>query len=834
MLNKKFTSPQDRARTAAFELEEVRAEWEKSVHDYAQTNEGLRSLMDGYCNTKVEIYSHRDRRWGNNSPKHPRLRVAQGKAGIWEGYAQETPKLLFSLPELGENEQLAQRIADLWSTPTPPNYSFHSHYSTSLSTAKERLAALEISVKDVTQETTVSETGESARIIWKGTFVWNNIDISKPQALIEDFTTQIPETDGNDLTDENLPKLAPAYEQWAVKCLDGITEKSSKKIYAGILTTTSSTTRQETYRDDDGKMESSGGDTYISLYIDGEHVTKIHKDYWQHLQRELNLTVNTIAVFTMRQMNAVLAAYNNYMVHKTGFTGSASFPLGPRGRNAMLHELSKDREAHQESMKDARTRAEAEQTIREIQAKNAEITARQSTQDIKETTQHEAGCVKYDALAIIESPYFCCFDADFQEEMLSAVKGRKMHSYREGIDLNRMDAASIQSWKLKTLSIISQANTKKPEAEALLKRQESGEILINFSIPDPFGDTKHKQAWVILPDGSLRPGDKGDFWNMIQPEELAIAWSRRTAGAENIFTVGKLPVNGLSNLQKEAVQTITKTLAEKWDGSTGMSGRTSSAPVGQGWNLTKIATKPSIEQQPALTQSNDYGVTRRIPEAVASYLQQEQDALPKIQHVPTVDELLQERAMQEKAINDATEKREAKRKAREAELTPEVFKEIKQRLDTMDAFFQICTTLPVDTDEKRKFVKIIAEQNIKFVRNQCLTSTMGKKEMETMIAFTIETFKNVANRQKINQDIPKLWDKISHRVEQWRSISELINEELLKGGDIALLLDETIEGEKMTSSLLAKRVAQRFLEQPWKISATEAIVLETKELFTLL
>ncbi len=101
-------------------------------------------------------------------------------------------------------------------------------------------------------------------------------------------------------------------------------------------------------------------------------------------------------------------------------------------------------------------------------------------------------------------------------------------------------------------------------------RVDGGEILINFETWHRRGGMSgNGDGWVIRPDGSLRDRDSDDVcryksdgnyrWNYVNEDELALKWScgtmRDIAGSSE-FIVAKMPVNGLTEAQREAVRRI--------------------------------------------------------------------------------------------------------------------------------------------------------------------------------------------------------------------------------------------------------------------------------------
>jgi hypothetical protein len=122
----------------------------------------------------------------------------------------------------------------------------------------------------------------------------------------------------------------------------------------------------------------------------------------------------------------------------------------------------------------------------------------------------------------------------------------------------------------------------------------AGEILLNFGGKHRWGgSTNQSRQWVIQPDGQERApdssprernGDGSNVWKIVESGELAISWSKIDTGSDHEFFVHKLPVGGCTTQQLLTVERLENEIAQRFDGSVGMSGRTSPT-VGNGWNL---------------------------------------------------------------------------------------------------------------------------------------------------------------------------------------------------------------------------------------------------------
>lgn len=143
------------------------------------------------------------------------------------------------------------------------------------------------------------------------------------------------------------------------------------------------------------------------------------------------------------------------------------------------------------------------------------------------------------------------------------------------------------------------------KAMALHHRRERGE-LVNFGGDFRMaGRTGNNQFWVICQDGSERAPDEvwGNSqsgmrrWNVVGPDELAIAWSKAFTAAEHEFRVIKTPAGGCTPAQLDTVERIEREIDARWAGVTGMSGK-KSPDVGTGWGLRQQAEPAAPAAKP--------------------------------------------------------------------------------------------------------------------------------------------------------------------------------------------------------------------------------------------
>ena len=109
------------------------------------------------------------------------------------------------------------------------------------------------------------------------------------------------------------------------------------------------------------------------------------------------------------------------------------------------------------------------------------------------------------------------------------------------------------------------------------------------------GRTNRSIAYVIGADGELvEPSESGyrrDDYKTWGPEVLnegvvILTHEKACTAALHEFGVRYEPPQGITEEQLNRIEAIQKSIAEEWDGATGMSGR-ESPPIGDGWGFTE-------------------------------------------------------------------------------------------------------------------------------------------------------------------------------------------------------------------------------------------------------
>ncbi|MFH1632195.1 MAG: hypothetical protein ABIA47_04265 [bacterium] len=130
------------------------------------------------------------------------------------------------------------------------------------------------------------------------------------------------------------------------------------------------------------------------------------------------------------------------------------------------------------------------------------------------------------------------------------------------------------------------------------------------------GATNAGNGWVVGSDGMDREptsmynpssrrlqryGEGYMVWEQILPGEVVLRWAKAYTAADHEFEVVHMPAEGLTPTQIERVAEIEATIADEWDGRTGLSSGDPSPPVGDGWGL---ALKPEPTPQAPATMAD--------------------------------------------------------------------------------------------------------------------------------------------------------------------------------------------------------------------------------------
>jgi len=162
---------------------------------------------------------------------------------------------------------------------------------------------------------------------------------------------------------------------------------------------------------------------------------------------------------------------------------------------------------------------------------------------------------------------------------------------------------SLTAWVEKAKKILGEIIVAEEDLKALERRQNSGEILVDFGGHfRTMGSTGNAQYWVIKGDGTEREPDEVNYrkrytsegekkWRLVDPEELAISWFKAYTAANHEFIVNKIPQGGCTPEQLATIKRLEAEISQKFHGAVGLSGKVSPA-IGKGWNLGETKPEP--------------------------------------------------------------------------------------------------------------------------------------------------------------------------------------------------------------------------------------------------
>lgn len=238
--------------------------------------------------------------------------------------------------------------------------------------------------------------------------------------------------------------------------------------------------------------------------------------------------------------------------------------------------------------------ARVERHVEQVEAENVEKQRKQAARDTFRP-KFEALKPRTEALGLT---------VEYGEESVRLGGDYYGDSYSED-GLAKFEAKLLQKEK-----VVAQAKAQ-AEAEAKLAALENEGVALGLPSNVEIwkrrgGSTQAGDGWVIRLDGTCRepddmvcphpryPDEGTKVWRQIVAGEIVLKWSKAYTAAPHEFTVIHRPET-LTDAQQRTVRLIQDELAEQWDGRSGMSGNTSSPPVGKGWGLNtpKPASVPA-------------------------------------------------------------------------------------------------------------------------------------------------------------------------------------------------------------------------------------------------
>lgn len=308
-----FVVPTAPGKTFSEKIEEEKAKWlVKSREDFESVyrNSKVENLISGHLYREGVYYT---------PPSFPDFRYAEflvrdGVGEVWSydwepGTLEKVMgKKLLELPELGVNEQLEKNLIENWPStmsPTP---------------ALERAKALGLAVGELTY--TVEHREQSSVIYWSAALGREGRVVPFGKSYQD-----IPGPDA-DFAGIRVPEVEGRMERWAKDYLDRNAPEGDR-VYTGVVTTKSFTTRTYEYTSPDERgTRIGGGDMFVTVLVEGEAVGSVNARFWEKAKGLLGIVEGQPhSGISPQQLNAIHTAYADMWRFGT---------LGPRGAEAVL------------------------------------------------------------------------------------------------------------------------------------------------------------------------------------------------------------------------------------------------------------------------------------------------------------------------------------------------------------------------------------------------------------------------------------------------------------------------------------------------------------------
>lgn len=405
-----------RAEMAASGLEEVRAEWHAAWRAVVTDDEALQNAVRDDSPRSPNDY---DRRWGKNRPVAPRLRVADGRAGVYDKEGQ----LLIPLPELGNGEELTLRVIAAWD---------RDHR---IGWARKRLVELGVALSSPLPHR-VETWGDTIVVIYQATVAGVTFDVA---------TAKFWDGREGDLdVGSEIPEARAAMTAWVEEYFNRFHRREGDDVrYAGVVTTMSGTTATYEYVSNDERgMRIGGGDEYYTVFVDGVKVGTVGRRFWDEAASFLGLVEGGWHPGLSPRM---LEAFS--FAHRELTFGC----LGPLGREAALAQAGVDFDAVKVKAEGERSKAEAEAAEARRQADEA--------QALREGLEAEARSAQADAVTLRHAKHFTSFALDLQRDIERVARG-------VGGVMSCRSNWQLKDWTAEARDVMSRANASAGEAKA--------------------------------------------------------------------------------------------------------------------------------------------------------------------------------------------------------------------------------------------------------------------------------------------------------------------------------------------------------------------------------
>ncbi len=187
---------------------------------------------------------------------------------------------------------------------------------------------------------------------------------------------------------------------------------------------------------------------------------------------------------------------------------------------------------------------------------------------------------------------------------------------------------------------------------------------------------------------------------------------------------------------------------------------------------------------------------------------------------PSVEEAAKKARAKENMIQETQEQKDRETKIAD-ELTPENRKKIENKLAEVSALVAILKKIPNDTAEQKKFIGTVPDSMLTAISNQYQADKKGL-DIFVDIENLEKTLKELAGRKKINEELPRLWERAQGILGQWKEIEKTIAE----NEDAGVILD----GGAVTLPELSQRISDTFLSNPWRFSVKKIVQTEVEDI----
>lgn len=150
-----------------------------------------------------------------------------------------------------------------------------------------------------------------------------------------------------------------------------------------------------------------------------------------------------------------------------------------------------------------------------------------------------------------------------------------------------------------------------------------------------------------------------------------------------------------------------------------------------------------------------------------------------------------------------------------AEMGPEVKAQVMREIDACIAMVRIASSYPAKTPEQEKVQKSLSELTPPYGELKRVQEGMLGLEVRDRLALISNRVQMLVSRQKITQELPRLWGDIVKKTELYSGVDDLI----ARSRDAQAAIDLGL----ITGDDLARDVRETFLQSPWDTTPEEIL-----------